>query len=518
VEREKEEYNKGSLKPIFLTGLVVLSFLSCRDQSVEKTDSINISVPYEIDVLDPHAKTRLSNYAASANFYEPLVGTDSTNKILPRLARSWENPDAFTWVFHLQPNVRFHDGKMMDASDVIYSFRRVMSDPTLEVASYLNDVKEVKALSSTKVQIRTKTPLAIFLNKLNNVLIVSSGTTTSALGMSVNGTGPYKLQEWTPGKVIRLTKNMHYWGTKPALTKVTYYLNRTPELAVNDLVTGKSQFIQYDSKELEAVIRGLGSKYQILRQDNYFLKYLSYDVSRNVTPYCAAKPNPFKNALVRQAIHRGINRRQLVEKLPTYAVPAYQPVPAFVFGFNPDIEAPVFNQAEAKSLLSRAGYPNGFKATLFVRNILQETGRLVQAQLNTIGIDLDVKVYSDTEFFTMLDTQDFSFFLSRIGATVGDASDILEPQLHSRASPYGYGVRNYIGYSNPEVDRAIHSSAQLLKIDERRESLEQIMSILMEDLPWIPLYIDQDVYALDRRFSWKPRHDSHVFAYEIFVH
>jgi hypothetical protein len=36
-------------------------------------------------------------------------------------------------------------------------------------------------------------------------------------------------------------------------------------------------------------------------------------------------------------------------------------------------------------------------------------------------------------------------------------------------------------------------------------------------LPWIPLYIDQDVYALDRTFSWKPRHDSHVFAYEISI-
>ena len=497
--------------------LVLLLLLACRSHSVKKPDSISISVPYEVDVLDPHAKTRLSNYAASANFYEPLVGTDAANKILPRLARSWENPDAFTWVFHLQSGVRFHDGKPMDASDVIYSLERLRSDPNLEVASYLNDVKDVKALSPSKVQIRTKTPLAIFLNKLNNVLIVRNGTTATELSEGINGTGPYILKEWVPGKVMHLSKNKNYWGAKPALQDVTYYLNRTPELAVNDLVSGKSQFIQYDSKKLEPAIRNLGSKYQILRQDNYFLKYLSYDVFRDVTPYSPAKPNPFKNVLVRKAIHRGINRRQLVEKLPTYAAPAYQPVPAFVFGFNPGIKAPAFDETEARKLLAQAGYPQGFKATLFVRNILQETGHLLRDQLKAIGIDLDLRVFSDTDFFAMLDNRDFTFFLSRVGATVGDASDILEPQLHSRSSRQGYGVRNYIGYSNPEVDRAIDASAQLLKIDERRESLEQIMAILMQDLPWIPLYIDQDVYALDRRFSWKPRHDSHVFAYEIFV-
>ncbi len=168
-------------------------------------------------------------------------------------------------------------------------------------------------------------------------------------------------------------------------------------------------------------------------------------------------------------------------------------------------------------MLAQAGYANGFSVTLFVRHILQETGRLIQEQLRTIGIQTDVKVFPDTEFFKMLDNQDFTFFLSRVGATVGDASDILEPQLHSRSSHQGYGVRNWIGYSNAEVDKAIDESAQLLKLDDRRESLERIMSILMEDLPWIPLYIDQDVYALDRNFVWKPRHDSHVFAFEIFV-
>src|SRR5688572_27622918 len=85
----KIQYNKEALRHLIAIGLFVLSVFSCRtSQPIEKPDSISISVPYEVDVLDPHAKTRLSNYAASSNFYEPLVGTDAGNKILPRLARS----------------------------------------------------------------------------------------------------------------------------------------------------------------------------------------------------------------------------------------------------------------------------------------------------------------------------------------------------------------------------------------------------------------------------------------------
>jgi len=496
--------------------MLSLSLFSCRSEVSHKPDSISIAVPYELDVLDPHAKTRLSNYAICSNFYEPLVATNAANKILPRLAQSWENPDASTWVFHLQPNVHFHDGKRMVADDVVYSLQRLIKEPNLEVATYLNDVKEVRAVDAATVLVRTNTPLAIFLNKLNNILIIPRGATSASMNTMENGTGPFRLKEWSRGEFIRLVRNEDYWGNKPPLKTVTYYLERDADLALSDLVSGKCQFIQYNSKKSEGIIRSLG-KYDVLRQDNYYLKYLSYDVFRDVTPYCNANPNPFKDPLVRKAIHIGIDRQALITELPTYAVPVDQPVPPFVFGYNPDIRMPEHNVTAAREMLGKAGYPGGFTVTLFVRHILQDTGTLIQKQLSSLGIQADIRVIPDPEFFKLLDSQDFTFFLSRVGATVGDASDILEPQLHSRGTHSGYGVRNYIGYSNPKLDQGIDESAQLLKPDDRRESLENMMSIVMDDLPWIPLYIDQDVYALDKSFSWAPRHDSHVFAYEIMV-
>lgn len=500
-----------------VSAILLLFLFSCKETPVvQKPDSIQISVPYELDLLDPHAETRLSSFALLFNFYEPLVTTDAGMRFQPGLADRWENPDVYTWIFHLRPSVRFHSGKSMTSADVVYSYKRLMETPGLEINTYLIDVSEVHATGPLTVSVRTKSPLPIFLNKLSNVAIVPDGSTSAFLADHVDGTGPYKLEDWKKGDWIRMSRNEDYWNHKPDLKTATYYLNRRPEQAVQDLTSNRSQFAQYDSKKLEPAVQSLG-KFQILRQDNYFLKYLSYDVSRDVTPYCSMRPNPFKNPFVRQAIQKALDRQKLVSGLPTFAVIADQPVPPFVFGFNPDIPAPTYDPTAARSLLERAGFPQGFEVTMHVRQILHETGRLIQEQLQRVGIRVTLKVLQDGEFFKALDKKDFTFFLTRVGATVGDASDVLEPQLHTVDVSRRYGVRNYIGYSNREVDRAIEDSASLLKVEDRRAVLQQIMTILMNDLPWIPLYIDQDVYAISNAFSWQPRHDSYVLAYEVKV-
>src|SRR5207247_2699474 len=112
---------------------------------------------------------------------------------------------------------------------------------------------------------------------LSNIAIVPDRSTANDLKNKENGTGPYRLVSWKDN-IIRLERDDHYWGKKPALRYVNYYLKQTPEEAVKQLQAGKFQFIQYDSKKLEPLVRKLGH-YQILRQDNYYLKHLGFDVA-----------------------------------------------------------------------------------------------------------------------------------------------------------------------------------------------------------------------------------------------
>lgn len=504
---------KGARRLLLLVALVAMS---CGKSALPPPSvSLQISVPYEVDTLDPHAKARRSNFATSFNFYEPLVRTSANMRIEPCLARDWENPDVNTWIFHLQRGVHFHNGQLLTAQDVIYSFERLLKSQSreLEVSGNLSNVSEVTAIDNETVRVRTSSPVNVFLNKISFVSVIPRNATGVWLSTGVNGTGPYMLKEWKKGEYIRMQRNDKYWGKAPAFPTVEFRLSRTPEEASEDLVSGRSQLAQVNSKVLEE--RARTSQIEVIVHDSQFVKYLSYDLFRQTTPYCSAKTNPFRNPLVRQALNVGVDREELVKKMSSYALPTNQPVPPFVFGYNPRLASTRYDPELARRLLTSAGFPGGFEVTLLSRQIAKDAGVILTQQLSAIGIRVTLKVLPDPEYFQAVDKDDFSFLLNRLASTMGDASDILEGSMHSKDEARHFGSTNYAKFSDLDVDAAIERSAGIMKEEERRNVLEGIMSTLMQDLPWIPLFIDQEVYGLDKRFAWQPRHDGLILASEI---
>lgn len=502
----------GSVKrALLLIVLVCLSF-SCRDAS--QPVEIQVSVPYDPDTLDPHARNTISDFAVASNFYEPLVRTDAALKIRPALAKSWQNPDLLTWIFDLQPDARFHSGKPVEAEDVVYSFRRLLNHSELEMRSYLVNIDDVTALDAHRVQVRTRKPVSVFLNRLNFVLIVPRGSSTSSLASREDGTGPYMLEHWEKGKSLRIKKFNGYWGEAPAFSSVTFVLSRTPQQALEDAQTGKSQLVQSNSRELPIFVRN-SVRYRMLLHDSLFVKYLGFDMAREVTPHCDAPTNPFRNLLVRQAIRNALDLRRLTSRLSSYASPATQLVPAFVFGFNPSLPPAEYQPEKAKQLMAQAGYPNGFSVTMNARKTLVDAAQEVKDQLQILNIRVEVNALSSGDFYDAIDRKDVSFFLTGWGCPTGDASNVFEDAIHSRNLPSQFGSSNYGRYSNPQVDRAIEESANNLTDDARQSEYQKIMAEVMGDLPWIPLYVDQEAYAVDNSLSWTPRNDSYIFAFEI---
>jgi len=505
-------YKRG--KVLFL--LVVLSsvFFSCRNDAIKKQHEIAIAVPYEIATLDPHVRNSLSTFTLLSRFYEPLVTTDGEMRIQPCLAASWENPDLLTWIFYLRSPVRFHDGKILDSGDVVYSYQRLLNSQKLEMAGYLLDIAEVTAQGPLAVRIRTKHPMNVLLNKLRFVEIVPRNADAETISKKVDGTGPYSLPQWNDKSILQMVRNDRYWGKKPFFEHVLFRLNQSSEQALQSLLSGQSQLAQCNSKKVEEISSN-GKKIKSVRKDSLFLKYIGYDLQRDRTPFCDAASNPFKNELVREAIRTGLDTKSLVSGLTSYAVPATQPLPPIIFGFNPRILQAAYDPSRAVSLLQQAGYPNGFRVTLHVRQIFSEAALIVKEQLGHIGIRVDVQALDDNTILPGLRNHQYSFFLSRIGCPTGDASDILDNCFHSVDPQRHYGVMNYGLFANPEVDRAIEESAVIQSTDRRRDAIQNIMSAVTKEIVWIPLYIDQDVYAMDSSLSWQPRSDSFVLASEI---
>jgi peptide/nickel transport system substrate-binding protein len=477
-------------------------------------DEIHVSVPYDFDTLDPHARNTISNFAIASNFYEPLVRTDAALKIQPALAKSWQNPDLLTWVFELQPDARFHSGKPVAAEDVVYSFHRLLDHPELEMRSYLVNIKDVTALDPHRVQVRTRKPVSVFLNRLNFVLIVPRDSSTEALASREDGTGPYMLESWKKGKSLRLKRFGGYWGKAPAFASVTFELSRTPQQALEDAQTGKSHLVQSNSRDMATFVKN-SVRYRMLLHDSLFVKYLGFDMEREVTPYCDTATNPFRNPLVRQAIRSALDLRRLTSRLSSYSTPASQLVPSFVFGFNPSLAPAEYQFEKAKQLMVQAGYPQGFSVTMNARKTLVEAAQEVKDQLQLLNVRVEVNALSSGDFYNAIDRGDVSFYLTGWGCPTGDASNVFEDAIHTRDDPTQFGSSNFGGYSNPAIDRAIEASADLVTDEARQSEFQRIMAAVMQDLPWIPLYVDQEAYAVDNSLSWTPRNDSYVFAFEI---
>jgi len=373
----------------------------------------------------------------------------------------------------------------------------------------------VSALDPLTVRIRTRRPPGVFLSKLRFVAIVPEGATAETMAQHADGTGPYRLTEWKSRQTVRMTRNESYWGPSAGIEEVEFLLNREPQQAVDDLLSGRCHLAEFNAKPMEERVRSSG-RFDLVSRPGLFLKYIGFDLAREETPHADVKPNPFRKRAVREAIHLAIDRQRLVSELSTEAVPATQVVPSsFVFGFNPTTPTPPYDPIRARALLREAGLPQGFGATLHVRKLFPEAGYLVREQLKKIGVRLEVAVLGDEDFFQGARRRDFSLFLSRSGTGTGEGSDILETGLHSPDPEKHLGLYNFGGYMNAEVDRAIEASASIQDSAKRRGAIEAVVVRIMDDLPWVPLYLDQHVYAVEKGLAWKPRGDNCVMAAEI---
>lgn len=498
--------------PLLAAG-VLLTLSGCARPAPDGRE-YTISVPYDLDSLDPGARNRLSDFSLLSNLYEPLVATDADLSARPALAVRWSNPDTLTWLFELRPGVRFHDGSPLTAEDVVWSFERLRRSRSLEMSGHVAAIRSVKARSERTVEIRTVAPVGILLNKLRFILVVRRGEDTPSLESRENGTGPYRLASWEKGRSISLERNREYWGSRPALDRVRIALNRSAGVALDDFRSGRSLFVQSNAKATEDALKdqpGVGLR----RNSSVSVKFLYLDVARETSVDVVGGQNPFRDARVRRAVSLAIDRSELVRRLSGLATPANQLVTPYIFGYDPSRKPLPYDPGEARRLLAEAGWPDGFEVRFPARGLFSEAAGLVAEMLARVGIRARVTALSEAEWFHAMNDRRFSMTLSRFGCPTGDASDLFENALHAPEPGRPVGLTNYSGYANSDVDRLVEEAARTLEMSRRQAILFEATARVMEDLPLVPVYIDQDLYAFRAGVEWRPRNDNFLIASEI---
>lgn len=204
--------------------MILTAFLSnCGRGSIspDRLEMITV-MQSSVSIGDPHICSDSANRLSIIfTAYEALVKMDNEGNYQPSLAESWYvEEDARTWTFKLRSGVKFHNGDILTADDVVATLGRVL-DPAIGGAfgtqgvyiSYLGTAK-ISASDAQTVRIVTEEPMADLLDLLV-VMPISPKSELDKLPHQYVGSGPYKISEQTSGKTILIAHD-EYWGKSPA--------------------------------------------------------------------------------------------------------------------------------------------------------------------------------------------------------------------------------------------------------------------------------------------------------------
>lgn len=484
---------------------------------------LRIATRGTIDNPDPYSENSVVTFSVYSNIYEPLVALDRFLKLTPVLAKEWRNPDDLTWVFTLRPGVRFHDGSALTAEDARASLERARDPATAAASDALWMIDRVEAVNPLELKITTRMPYSSLLSNLTEILILPSKSLAGkrAVPEFAPGTGPYFVRRWKPGSFVLLERNASYWGGLPEIQLARFVAVPGLQDRVNGLKNGAYDILP----QLEPAVSHDPSiagnkKIRITSQQGVGVIYLGMDLERKKSPYVQAVANPFLDLRVRKALLCGINTKHIVKDiLEGFADEASQMVAPLIYGYNPGLVRPAYDPDRARALLAEAGYPNGFAVRFdFSKDRYrndEEIGRSISSDLEKIGIHVRQNALTRQQLFDLLDRNDTSLYMVGWFLTNGDASNLFDFLIHSRNKSFGYGGQNVGGYSNPEMDRLIETTAAMADPAFRAEALRKMMKQAMDDLPYIPLHTEHNFCASSAALEWQPRADEYLFVKDI---
>lgn len=280
-------------------------------------------------------------------------------------------PDGKSWTFKLKDGIKFSNGDPMTAEDVKFSLDH-FRDPgaTGSGAPVLRQViEDVQVVDRLTTKILMKEPLVtlpVYLGgQTGNEGIVLPKKYIDQVGWEAFakkpiGSGPYKVAEHKVGDTILYEANENYWGSsKPLFQRIRSVVVPDEQTRLAMLRSGQADLVGISTSSLKQV-----------KAEGFSIITMPGGSSWRIQFYggCCDQPdNPLKKLEVRKALTLALNKQEmltgLVDGAGTVATYAHSD-PSFSIG-APKLAPTPYDPAEAKRLLTQAGYPNGLPMTLW---------------------------------------------------------------------------------------------------------------------------------------------------------
>jgi peptide/nickel transport system substrate-binding protein len=484
---------------------------------------------------DPHFGASRTEQFLHSQIYEGLADTDAEGQPVPRLAENWERTGEGVWLFRLRRNVHFHNGRVFTARDVIFSFCRTstIAGSPKPFAAMLADAIEVEMATPYSILVRLRNGDMRFPTEIATIPIVAApagalnwryqkggctevqgqngdwlNETTFASPATGAGTGPFQLATYGQDRIVA-TRNPNYWGQATLWNQ--YELVRLTE---NDRVraTLESRVDVLDNPPLDALgfLTGRASLH-VVTFPSTALSYLQF----NVHPR-DGMPSPFQDARVRRAVSLAIPRDALAKRvLPGLATPAGQMPLRGSAAYDPAIPESAFDPAEARRLLTEAGYPQGFEATMLAGSLQKRVADVAAHFLANIGIRLTVREEAQDVLIRRLNAGEFELYCVGWIFNPSNIAGSYQALLGSDSAGAEKGLNNYGGYANADLDQLLANIRREASSERREQLTRQATQLIHADTAWVPLAHTQSRWAVRQNIVMDGRIDRSLRAAQI---
>ncbi len=426
----------------------------------QSKNSLTLGVTLEPPHLDPTAGAAAAiDEIVYANVFEGLTRIDQNGAVQPQLATEWSvSADGLVYTFKLRPNVRFHDGTALDASDVVFSLDRARGPDSVNAQKPLfAAIDKVEAPDPRTVRITLSRPEGSLLFNLGwgDAVIVGPDSAETNQSKPI-GSGPFKFDRWVKGDRIELSA----LDSGAALQKVTFRIIPDPSAQIAALKAGDIDAIP-NLNAPEAVLA--------FQADANFEVAIGSTEGETILSTNNNKP-PLNDVRVRRAIAHAIDRKAIIDgamfgfgtPIGSHFAPHH---PAYV-----DLTATYpYDPAKARALLKEAGAEN-LKLTLKLPppTYARRGGEIVAAQLKDVGIEAEIIPV------------EWAQWLEQVFR--GDDFDLT---IVSHTEPQDIGIyardKYYFKYDSPRLKKTMKTLNETSDPAKRAELLGTAQRILAED-------------------------------------
>ena len=481
---------------------------------------LRVAYDREVDVLNAFTSQMLVDIHFS--MVEGLVTTDENNTYIPVLAReipSEENGGierlqdgrvAMTW--HLQEDVRWHDGESFTSEDVCFTWDFVTSEnsQTYNRDWYLG-IEECAMPDDHTVVFTWSGEFGYYAGLFEAILPehVLGGKTAEEIvnytpynrGEELVGTGPFRFAEWRSGEYIRVVRNEDYWRGPdfPAIDEIVWSFIPDSNTRLNAMKAGQYHWARLEPTQVVEV-EGLGEYEVHLISSNTFMHL---DVSLNTDRARTLFSDPAVRRALFHAVDRDAIANQLLEGTVVVANTPINPTSPY---HNPDVPSFEYDPDEARRLLDASGWLPGADGVRekdgvrFSFEMLNRAGtadriaiaQVIQAQWKEIGVEVAFETLESAAWTQRWRSFDWEALVSAW----------FLPADPSFTGLYRCdGPNNMTGLCDPALDEAMRASDRALGFAARKPLLDEAQRLLAESARHLPIYYNVIPELASRRIG-----------------